>query len=148
MWPLSYSSTQNFYLPYIRMSLFSTASDECSQRYHPHDPLFFGFQFSNNLRSAIGSWNMGTNIWLRFLVYERLEKYESIKTICTFLLSAVWHGVYPGYYLTFLTAAVLVSSARTVSALFGVRTIGEIRIHQFSCHRVTVEFLLFFFAGS
>lgn len=78
-------------------------------------------QLSTNIRNAINSWNTGTNVWLRFLVYERLDKkYESSKTAFTFLLSAVWHGVYPGYYLCFLTAALLVSSARSVSK-FGNR---------------------------
>lgn len=37
-------------------------------------------------------------------------------TAATFLLSALWHGVYPGYYLTFLTGIVMTMAARAVSA--------------------------------
>lgn len=36
-------------------------------------------------------------------------------TAATFLLSAMWHGVYPGYYLTFLTGIVMTMAARAVS---------------------------------
>lgn len=37
-------------------------------------------------------------------------------TAATFLLSAMWHGVYPGYYLTFLTGIAMTMAARSVSA--------------------------------
>lgn len=47
------------------------------------------------------------------IVYERVPK--KYGTILTFTLSAVWHGFYPGYYLTFATGAVFVTSARIVS---------------------------------
>lgn len=36
-------------------------------------------------------------------------------TTATFLLSAMWHGVYPGYYLTFLTGIAMTMAARAVS---------------------------------
>lgn len=36
-------------------------------------------------------------------------------TAATFLLSAMWHGVYPGYYLTFMTGIVMTMAARAVS---------------------------------
>lgn len=36
-------------------------------------------------------------------------------TAATFLLSAMWHGVYPGYYLTFLTGIAMTMAARAVS---------------------------------
>lgn len=37
-------------------------------------------------------------------------------TVQTFVLSAIWHGVYPGYYLTFLTGVLMTLAARAVSA--------------------------------
>lgn len=46
-------------------------------------------------------------------MYERVPK--KYGTILTFALSAVWHGFYPGYYLTFATGALMVTSARMVS---------------------------------
>ncbi|KAL5286581.1 MBOAT1 family protein [Megaselia abdita] len=77
------------------------------------------FEFSTNIRDAINSWNCGTNRWLRMIVYERVPK--KYGTILTFTLSAVWHGFYPGYYLTFATGAVFVTSARIARRLFRYR---------------------------
>lgn len=54
---------------------------------------------------------MGTNRWLRMIVYERVNNYA---TILTYALSAVWHGFYPGYYLTFASGALFTFAARTV----------------------------------
>lgn len=55
---------------------------------------------------------MGTNSWLRSVVYERVPK--KYGTVLTFALSALWHGFYPGYYLTFGTGALIVMAARNV----------------------------------
>lgn len=54
------------------------------------------------------------------IVYDRLPFIKStsantFRTIVTFLLSAIWHGFYPGYYVTFITGALIVVSARIVS---------------------------------
>lgn len=43
------------------------------------------------------------------------ERSSLSPTIQTFILSAIWHGVYPGYYLTFLTGVVMTLAARAVS---------------------------------
>ncbi|KAH8253943.1 hypothetical protein KR032_007830 [Drosophila birchii] len=91
--------------------------------------LYFILQFSTNMRDAINNWNCGTNRWLRTLVYERVPlKYG---TLLTFALSAVWHGFYPGYYLTFATGAVVVTAARTARRLFR---------HRFQSTQVTRMF--------
>lgn len=44
--------------------------------------------------------------------YERCPYHP---TAATFILSAMWHGAYPGYYLTFLTGIVVTLAARAVS---------------------------------
>ncbi len=46
--------------------------------------------------------------------YDRAPKY---RLALTFILSALWHGVYPGYYFTFITAIPITMAARTVSIL-------------------------------
>lgn len=53
---------------------------------------------------------MGTNRWLRQVVFERVPK--KYGTVLTFATSAIWHGFYPGYYITFATGALFVSTAR------------------------------------
>uniref|UniRef100_A0AAG5D8X8 Uncharacterized protein n=1 Tax=Anopheles atroparvus TaxID=41427 RepID=A0AAG5D8X8_ANOAO len=74
------------------------------------------FEFGTNFRSCINAWNAGTNRWLRMVVFERVPKRYG--TVLTFSLSALWHGFYPGYYLTFATGALIVMSARIARKLF------------------------------
>lgn len=71
----------------------------------------FEFEFGKSLKDCIESWNMATNLWLRMIVYERTKHYS---TILTYTLSAIWHGFYAGYYLTFLSGALFTFAARTV----------------------------------
>lgn len=73
------------------------------------------FQFGTNFRDSINNWNIGTNHWLRTVVYERVPK--KYGTPLTFGLSALWHGFYPGYYITFATGALFVMAARVVSTM-------------------------------
>lgn len=47
-------------------------------------------------------------------------------TAATFLLSAMWHGVYPGYYLTFLTGIAMTMAARAVST-------QTVSVYTYSC---------------
>lgn len=74
------------------------------------------FELASNMRQAINSWNCGTNRWLRSIVYDRVPK--KYGTVLTFALSAVWHGFYPGYYLTFATGALVVTAARLMRRMF------------------------------
>jgi len=52
---------------------------------------------------------------LRRIAYDRLPKG---KTLGVFVLSAFWHGFYPGYYLTFVLAAFLIYVGRGVSLCY------------------------------
>ncbi|KAK9505674.1 hypothetical protein O3M35_009669 [Rhynocoris fuscipes] len=70
-----------------------------------------GFEFSSNLRNAIACWNKGTNAWLRMVAYERVKRNG---VIYTFALSALWHGFYPGYYLTFASGALFTMANRSI----------------------------------
>ncbi|XP_033330977.1 lysophospholipid acyltransferase 6 [Megalopta genalis] len=69
----------------------------------------YGFEMSLNLRDSIENWNLGTNRWLRSVVYERVKHN---KLVYTYALSALWHGFYPGYYLTFANGAFFTMVAR------------------------------------
>ncbi|XP_050421908.1 lysophospholipid acyltransferase 6-like isoform X2 [Adelges cooleyi] len=71
-----------------------------------------GVELGVNFRATIDAWNKGTNLWLRYVMYERASpKYN---TVMTYTLSAFWHGFYPGYYVTFLTGALFTNGARMV----------------------------------
>lgn len=68
-------------------------------------------EFSTSFKSFLDNWNIQTSLWLKRVCYER----STINpTAATFLLSALWHGVYPGYYLTFLSGIAVTMAARSV----------------------------------
>lgn len=69
------------------------------------------FEFSLNLRESLETWNKSTQQWLKVIAYDRATRH---KTLVTYLLSAFWHGFYPGYYLTFLGGALFTAAGRTV----------------------------------
>lgn len=65
---------------------------------------------STNFKILLDNWNVSTHIWLKRCAYERAPR--SIRTLATFVLSAIWHGFYPGYYCCFVTGACVTSAAR------------------------------------
>lgn len=69
------------------------------------------FEFSLNFRETLETWNKSTQMWLRTIAYDRAPSH---KTLWTYILSALWHGFYPGYYFTFLGGAIFTLAARTV----------------------------------
>jgi len=57
---------------------------------------------ATSLKVVIDVWNIQTAIWLRRVCYDRLP---NGRTLGVFVISAFWHGFYPGYYVCFILAA-------------------------------------------
>ncbi|KAA0702928.1 Lysophospholipid acyltransferase 1 [Triplophysa tibetana] len=70
---------------------------------------------ATSLKSFIDSWNIQTALWLKRVCYDRAPYYG---LPLTFVLSAIWHGVYPGYYFTFISAVPISFAARAVRRNF------------------------------
>uniref|UniRef100_G3T1N1 Membrane bound O-acyltransferase domain containing 1 n=1 Tax=Loxodonta africana TaxID=9785 RepID=G3T1N1_LOXAF len=66
---------------------------------------------ATSFKMYVENWNIQTAAWLKSVCYERAPWYP---TVLTFILSALWHGVYPGYYFTFLTGILVTLAARAV----------------------------------
>ncbi|XP_021080693.1 lysophospholipid acyltransferase 1 isoform X1 [Mesocricetus auratus] len=66
---------------------------------------------ATSFKMYLENWNIQTSAWLKCVCYERVPWYP---TVLTFLLSALWHGIYPGYYFTFLTGVPVTLAARAV----------------------------------
>ncbi|KAK2749457.1 lysophospholipid acyltransferase [Myotisia sp. PD_48] len=71
---------------------------------------------AQNTHAFLGSWNKNTNHWLRNYVYLRVtpkgKKPGFRASLATFATSAIWHGFYPGYYLTFILGSFVQTSAK------------------------------------
>ncbi len=74
-----------------------------------------GLETSTSMKVVFDRWNIQTQLWLRRIAYDRLP---TGKTLGVFVLSAFWHGFYPGYYLTFVLCAFLVYAGRGVNISF------------------------------
>ncbi|XP_020706571.2 lysophospholipid acyltransferase 6 isoform X2 [Athalia rosae] len=106
------------------------------------------FETALSLRDSIEHWNKGTNKWLRMIVYERANSHS---TILTYGLSVLWHGFYPGYYLTFATAALFTFASRTIRRHFRPYFLGSdgsklfYDLLTFSTTRVVMAYMTFSF---
>ncbi|CAH1766823.1 14917_t:CDS:2, partial [Entrophospora sp. SA101] len=76
------------------------------------------YETADNPKHLLEAWNMNTNKWLKNYVYLRItppgQKPTFLSTFATFGTSAVWHGFYPGYYLTFASGAFIQSLHRSI----------------------------------
>ncbi|VDP49037.1 unnamed protein product [Schistosoma margrebowiei] len=63
-----------------------------------------------SLKHVIDAWNISTTRWLRETFYDRLP--SAYRTILVFIISAFWHGFYPGYYIMFLSFALFTMTSR------------------------------------
>ena len=54
----------------------------------------------DNVKTWTRFWNIQTAKWLRLVVFERSSK--TYRNQLTYLLSVVWHGFFPGYYVLFI----------------------------------------------
>lgn len=76
-----------------------------------------GVELAQNTRAYLGNWNIKTNVWLRNYVYLRVtpmgKKPGFRASLATFTTSAIWHGFYPGYYLSFVLASFIQTVAKS-----------------------------------
>lgn len=76
-----------------------------------------GFEFAQNTKGALESWNESTNIWLKnyiYLRFMRLNKNATLASLVTFFVSAIWHGTHAGYYLTFVTGSTYQTAGKII----------------------------------
>jgi len=58
----------------------------------------WGADFVPSMREALRCWNMTVQHWLVLVVYKRFPV-KALRTTMVMIVSSVWHGVHPGYYL-------------------------------------------------
>uniref|UniRef100_UPI00398F56E2 lysophospholipid acyltransferase 2-like isoform X4 n=1 Tax=Pristiophorus japonicus TaxID=55135 RepID=UPI00398F56E2 len=68
-------------------------------------------EFATSFKMFIDNWNIQTALWFKRVCYDRCLYHP---TIATFMLSAMWHGVYPGYCMTFFTGIPMTLAARAI----------------------------------
>ncbi|XP_057977084.1 lysophospholipid acyltransferase 1 [Malania oleifera] len=63
-------------------------------------------------------WNIQVSTWLRYYVYEQLiqkgKRPGFFQLLATQTVSAVWHGLYPGYIIFFVQSALMIAGSRVL----------------------------------
>lgn len=78
---------------------------------------FLAIETTCDFRTIISEWNVSTNRWLNQYIYQRLGRTFKAN-LTTYLVSAFWHGFYPGYYLTFVAGALYTALTRLIYKSF------------------------------
>jgi hypothetical protein len=86
---------------------------------HTNNIDIWAIETAPNFKTFTRSWNKKTSNWLNRYIYQRHKGNPWI----VYIMSALWHGFYPGYYIAFISAT-LVSlcekiGRRYISPLFG-----------------------------
>lgn len=69
--------------------------------------------FAYDIKFLFSYWNMMITAWLKNYVYLRvLRSRKGTKAgfaplLITFMVSAIWHGFYPGYFIFFIMSAIV-----------------------------------------
>ncbi|XP_025061520.1 lysophospholipid acyltransferase 1 isoform X2 [Alligator sinensis] len=71
----------------------------------------WNIETATSFKVYLENWNIQTAAWLKRVCYDRAPFHP---TALTFILSALWHGIYPGYYFTFLTGILITLAARAI----------------------------------
>ena len=103
-------------------------------------------QLALNIRVATTEWNATCALWLRRVVYERVQFSPPLVTM---LVCAWWHGFYPAYYVSFLFIGISVVAARKMRRLvrpYFQSTNALKRFYDVITHlvtRITLDFGMF-----
>ncbi|GAB2294055.1 Lysophosphatidylcholine acyltransferase 1 [Dionaea muscipula] len=77
-----------------------------------------GVEFCKSSVELPLNWNIKVSTWLRHYVYDRLvqkgKKAGFFQLLSTQTISAVWHGLYPGYIIFFVQSALMIAGSRVI----------------------------------
>ncbi|CAI7791503.1 unnamed protein product [Closterium sp. NIES-54] len=92
---------------------FSGWSDSFASRpdwSRAENAYFVKCEITASMAQVPSHWNMGVGTWLRTYVYDRVTPRSGKPTMWTLVftqvVSALWHGLHPGYYLFFVNGAI------------------------------------------
>ncbi|XP_058084750.1 lysophospholipid acyltransferase 1-like [Magnolia sinica] len=85
---------------------------------HAKNVDILGVEFAKSAVELPLVWNIQVSTWLRYYVYERLiqkgKKPGFLQLLATQTVSAVWHGLYPGYLIFFVQSALMIAGSRAI----------------------------------
>ncbi|KAH3747043.1 lysophospholipid acyltransferase 7-like [Dreissena polymorpha] len=114
-----------------------TGKDVCHQEYEfetVHNLSIRGCELAPTTREGLRSWNMSVQYWLAACVHRRLPRsYGPMRVAITMAVSAFWHGIHPGYYLSFLTVPPILIAEDLMMAAFRRGSATQMLIFDWAC---------------
>ncbi|KAK3090685.1 hypothetical protein FSP39_013739 [Pinctada imbricata] len=84
-----------------------------------HNLSIWGCELGPTTREGLRSWNMTVQYWLAAYCHHRIPRnLKAYRIAITMSVSAYWHGVFPGYYLSFLLVPVILLAEDAMIAAF------------------------------
>jgi hypothetical protein len=71
-----------------------------------------GFETAPNVQTISRVWNKRTQGWLERYTYNRTGR----SVFATYFISALWHGLYPGFFVMFMTIPLMTNVERLIKA--------------------------------
>ncbi|XP_064617963.1 lysophospholipid acyltransferase 7-like [Liolophura sinensis] len=93
----------------------------------------YGCELAPTSREGLKSWNMTIQSWLAHCVYKRFP-IRSLGSTVTMTVSAFWHGIHPGYYLSFLTCVpILIAEDIWIDLYYKNASPGQQKLFNWVC---------------
>lgn len=87
--------------------------------------VIWKLETSYRIKDFLAAWNISAHMWLKNYIFMRMlptgkksATSAAYATLATFIVSAIWHGFYPGFYMFFLAAALLDYQAKLAGSVF------------------------------
>ena len=110
-------------------------------------------EFNVSTKTRIQYWNRTVHMWLKYHVFLRLiggkkKLSHSLSSLITFMISAIWHGFYPVYYLFFFAYYMIEQVATVVEQKGLVTYIESASFIKRLVYRIFLSSFLQFFGQS
>ena len=87
--------------------------------------IIWNLETSYTIKDFLASWNISAHDWLKYYIYLRMLPNDKNKrggvnlgaAMTTFVVSAIWHGFYPGFMMFFVGAGLLDYVAKILTPL-------------------------------
>jgi lysophospholipid acyltransferase len=141
-------------ITYSGLNYYSVKNKETNEVDHKFDKILvcsvWDIEFNVSTKTRIQYWNRTVHLWLKYHVFLRLISGKkrvstSIASLITFMISAIWHGFYPVYYLFFLFFYLIEQVATEVEQRGLVTYIEKAPFWQRLLYRIFLSSFLQFF---
>ena len=80
-----------------------------------------GFELATSVQAISRAWNKRTQGWLERYTYHRTGR----SVMITYFISALWHGLYPGFFIMFMTLPIMTNIERLIKSKINPLIIPE-----------------------